>query len=516
MKALKIIAAAGVLFTLGVVLFYFITAAPANYNEQMYLAASVLFMKYRLYRDFAYLQTPLLPMIYGAFFKLTGTTWYLLAGRCFTLFFSLASGVFAFLILLRFSRDFLLALLTGILLCLNDVLMVSMQECSNYLMPVAMSLAAFYFFGVGLDKEKPGRFQILLAGVLAALAVDAKLLYGPLAAAFVLTGLVRPVSMPIAERFKKIVLPFLIGFALGLTPIVYYALADFKQFRFDNFTYHFLVAGIKNATPEWQRASLAEKFGYAASLFPKYPANSVMMVLLLAVLATFATQGKLRKSQSSAGFVLAVLSAIIMTILLFIPTPMWIQYFAMPVPFLVLLAGFSLAGIEGRPRSLSRPALALATLVTIVICLPKLAGISRLLTDFPSLQAVRIHHNAVLMRQSICPARPGDKVATVFPAYVLDSGMDTYREFATGLFLWELSRMVSLDREELVFNADLAKLFANDPPRAILVSNTWSDPEFGKYAFRNGFHQARKDFDGFLFLTRTPDSGGEDLQGCEH
>jgi len=484
-------------------LLYFVLDAPINYNEHMYLAASVLFTKYRLYRDFAYLQTPLLPMVYGLFFKLTGTTWYLLTGRCFTLFFVLASGIFMFLVFLKTSRDFFLALMIGLLLCLNDLLMFPMKECSNYLMPVALSLAAFYFFSTGAEREgaAASRGRMLLSGILTALAVDAKILYGPLALAFILTGLSRPAPLPVAERIKKVVLPFLIGFALGLVPIYYYALADFRRFRFGNFDYHFLVAGTKTAAPDWPRVFMPEKFRYTASLFLNCPANSIMMVLLVLALAASALQGKFRNSQMPLGFVLAAISAIIMTLVLFIPTPMWIQYFAMPLPFLLLLAGFGLAGLK-RFRVAGRILLMLAALATVGIFMPKLAGFSRLFTDFSSLRSVAVHRQAQLMRQMVRPVRPGDKIATIFPAYVLDSGVDTYREFATGLFLWDLSRTVRLDRDGLVFNPDLAELFAHDPPRAILVSNTPFDPEFGKYAVSHGYHRVQWGFEGFSFLVK--------------
>ena len=44
-----------------------------DHNEQMYVAAGALVAEGRvLYADFAYLQMPLLPQIYGAVYRLTG------------------------------------------------------------------------------------------------------------------------------------------------------------------------------------------------------------------------------------------------------------------------------------------------------------------------------------------------------------------------------------------------------------------------------------------------------------
>ena len=58
-----------------------------GHDEHMYVTAGYLVKEGRmLYRDFAYLQAPYLPLIYGFVYKLTGTSHYLLAakGICFS------------------------------------------------------------------------------------------------------------------------------------------------------------------------------------------------------------------------------------------------------------------------------------------------------------------------------------------------------------------------------------------------------------------------------------------------
>ena len=48
------------------------------YDENMYISAGELIQNNSLYKDFAFLQMPYLPIVYGAIFKLMGTSYHLL------------------------------------------------------------------------------------------------------------------------------------------------------------------------------------------------------------------------------------------------------------------------------------------------------------------------------------------------------------------------------------------------------------------------------------------------------
>jgi hypothetical protein len=54
---------------------------PIDHNEHMYISAGVLIQEHALYKDFAYLQIPYSPILYWTFYKVTGTSHYLLSGR---------------------------------------------------------------------------------------------------------------------------------------------------------------------------------------------------------------------------------------------------------------------------------------------------------------------------------------------------------------------------------------------------------------------------------------------------
>ncbi len=69
-----------------------------DHNEHMYIVASVFVKEGKdLYKDFAYVQMPYLPLLYGYFFKLVNiSSFYLLWGKLFSFLFFGISAVAIF------------------------------------------------------------------------------------------------------------------------------------------------------------------------------------------------------------------------------------------------------------------------------------------------------------------------------------------------------------------------------------------------------------------------------------
>ena len=107
------------LFTLTKVFFKIMTSL--DHNEHMYITASILTAQNNiLYKDFAYVQMPYLPLLYGSLFKsLNITSYYLLAGK----FISFLSLCFSTVLVLiqgkQVLKDINLSLSIVILFLLN-------------------------------------------------------------------------------------------------------------------------------------------------------------------------------------------------------------------------------------------------------------------------------------------------------------------------------------------------------------------------------------------------------------
>src|SRR5688572_6988360 len=102
-----------------------IMTAELNRNEHMYHAASVLVAQGQsLYTDFAYLQTPYLPRLYGGFYDLFGvSSYYLLIGRLFSFIWLSVSALTLFLIARRELNDVAMALQIVALFLLNTTIL---------------------------------------------------------------------------------------------------------------------------------------------------------------------------------------------------------------------------------------------------------------------------------------------------------------------------------------------------------------------------------------------------------
>ena len=142
-----IMAAFFLLFNLGA--FFHVMDMPVGPNEHMYIAASVLSESQTMYKDFAFVQMPLLPLIYGIIYKLSGATHYLLLARLITLLFFNLCAICIYLISGRALQSFTPAFLITLVFMFNSISAFVIGESSNYVAAMFFSAAALYFFGRG-------------------------------------------------------------------------------------------------------------------------------------------------------------------------------------------------------------------------------------------------------------------------------------------------------------------------------------------------------------------------------
>jgi hypothetical protein len=165
------------------------------------------------------------------------------------------------------------------------------------------------------------------------------------------------------------------------------------------------------------------------------------------------------------------------------------QYFYAPVPFLTVGIMFGIASLRapGR-REYGASVLAVAVAVSALYGLPQYLRVGGLLS--PSTWVPMKVHNLAGEVRSV--AR-GGRVLTLAPIIPLEGGLQIYREFAPGPFIWRSAHLLPLwKRQELdlVASSDLYALLQDHPPRAILVGfeERFEGPLVG-YARANGFRR---------------------------
>lgn len=479
-----------------------------SHNEQMYVTAGYLLAQgERLYADFAFVQTPYSPLIYSAFFRLTGGYYLFTAKLVNFAFMALAAGLL-WLTARRETRDRLFSAALLALYLANYYLLRATIEASNYAMPIAFSLAGYYLFLRYADHpRRPWAF--FFAGALLAAAVGAKLYYATLLAPFALAALLYPLDRSLRSRILGGLLPLAVGAVAGALPLLYYAARDWDLFAFNNLGYHLLNETWRErngfAPLDW-RALLDTAGGLLSN--PSYLLPVVWLALAAATLCS--AKGCRLHRLPAQGILLSTLLIGVSVLTAFTPWPLFPQYFAMPVPFLLtLMAAFYARVDQPQRRVLQHLAVILAILLTLNVLPRHTSSLRRALAPDDRWAGIAARDASYRIRAQI-EARGGHnphvaKLATVSPVYAIEAGLPFYHELSTGSFVLRIGDLLSQDERARYHAASvstLAALFDANPPAAILVTGEGEvEQPLLDYAQSRGYAELDgEDYGGRLFL----------------
>lgn len=446
------------------------------HNEQMYVAAAYLLTQgQRLYTDFAFVQMPYSPLIYAAVYSLTGSGFYLLKAKLVNYLFMLLAAGLLYGRVWRVTQDRALALLLVVILFANYYLLRATIEASNYTLPVAFGLLAALCLLAALDGGRRAALWCLAAGVALAVAIGAKLYYATLLAPFVLAALLYPRAATGRARLVQGVLPLVAGVWIGLLPVFYYAARDWDRFRFNNLGYHLL-------NTLWRAQNGFTDMGWSAKLetardLATNP-NFAPLGLWLALAGLLWWNRRAAPvAWPSPGAALAGMAAVVSLLTAFTPRPLFPQYFAMPIPFMLLWVGELVAGRTVEERRLLRQLGMVVALIALLAVLPRHTGSLRRWaagadrwSGIESVQASRALAAQLAGRGLLDRGAP--LVATLSPVAALEAHLPFYPELATGSFVYRIGDLLTPE-ERLRYVATspstLAELFDAQPPAAILI-----------------------------------------------
>jgi hypothetical protein len=479
-----------------------------NHNEHMYLSASLHLTQGLLpYRDFAYLQTPYLPFLYAGLFRLLHLhTHYLMAAKLLSFAFLMASALLIFLAARRASRCAASAAAIAALFLLNLQVAVPAAEISNYAMPMAFSLGALLAFVAATDSATPRLGGLALAGFLAAIAIGAKLTYAPLALPLALAIHFRyrtsHPGIPTQAPSRPLALAaFATGLVAGLLPLMILLASDPSAFLFNNLGFHHLNARWRASTGYGEAMTLLAKIAYARAMLLR-PDNLLLLVGILlgwswALSSPEHPAERIRRlplpAKLSAALVAVALVAAIA------PTPSFPQYYLMPVSLLYPLFAYA-----GSPREVNGNGhfarlLAVLLLLSLAHSAPLMLRSMAQLSSRSGWAALHLHDTAQRLAHSVVSngGQKAGKVATLSPILAWEAGMPTYRELATGSFLFRVGDLLDEeDRKRFVGSSpgSLAALLAADPPAAIVVGFEASlDRAFTAFAREHNYRPVQVD-----------------------
>lgn len=455
-----------------------------DHDESQYVAAIALMRSGFPYRDFAYLQTPLQPLLLSPLSRLPAG-WMFLAVRA-------ASGLcgFATLLLLwrtlagRVSfRSTMIALAS--LASTNAFLLASSLARNDAL---AMALLAAALLPLLRALEVNSRWHFALAGLLMGLSISAKISAALPTAGAGIFILMRSRS-EVVGRFAA----FSIGVLVGLTPTLIAAAIAPGAFLFDVFSYNL------EAPIQWWSS-----IGEAHELSPLVRIAKLVGMAALgpALVAGAAAALDRRRNEDCAILDFMIIGGIVAA---YLPVPALTQYLVPLLPPLFARFGFALDHLGDRRR--------IALLVLAGLC--SVAGLaSSLIVRSGGLEIVR----RIPLGSEVAALASSGPVVTLAPEYVAGEGVNLDRRFATGPFLYrtrnELALSAATDGRS-VTAASLDESLVRRAPAVILVggerevfSRTYPNGLDGpliEWSRRNGY-RPRRLTDGFMaFVAPRPD-----------
>ena len=490
-----------------VVLFFRAMERGLNHDEHQFLAPAVLLAREGLlpYRDFPLFHLPNLTFIYAGLAKLTPNI--ILAARLFSF------GCVALLFLVLFvvawrsqgREHSWLGLAAGMatvgLFACDPLFLRTAGKTWNHDLPSLLFVAAMLV--VAYSARRPSQIPFAVGGLLAGLAIGARLTFAPLTGGlFVAVFLLR--ERP-EEKIKSAIV-FALGVMAALLPSAIMYLQSPDGFIFGNFQYPRVALSdpgnerIHKTITFWRKVRYLLKEIILPDSDDGKPTGSwalVLLWLLVALVPGF------RFWKRREGSVICGLSVLLLPFALagaFAPSRYQNQHFYFLVVLFALGAAAGLGTVEGKRRL---PALGLAMVLALVS-----AGLSY--KEFPPahpLPPVAKWHPIFAQKKarSVRELVGSGRVLTLAPTTALQAGLQIYPELAAAPFSWRSARLVPAARRaslHMLAPDDLADRLSSDPPAAIWtgVDDAWLERPFLEYAKKNGFRPVQLNRDETLWL----------------
>ncbi len=444
-------------------------------DEQMYCTAGVLMSQGKMiYRDFSYVaQLPYHPLLLAAVYRISGTSYYLLAGRmvsvvCDVLVMVCVVGIYRRVFASYAVSGLLLGLAGVVLYVFNPLVDYANGYAWNNDVVVLLVLLSFWLL-VGTDLSgKSGGRRMAAVGLLLTLATFMRMTT-VLAETLFLAALLLRSGGSIGHRMKAVA-PFLAAAAAAsIWPVWVIAHAP-RAFFINVFRIHVLNS-------QWLRQTgmVYDKFDLA--FFSLTQPGYLVLIGLAVCLWTMAGRlGRSSKPGDVANIVLAALLPVTFFLIALILPTIWQQYLAIPVPFLVVSLAYPLLCLRnfaGASAAKMRFRIACGLVAGCVFVAA--ASYPAVLGGVPAAFVPEVWAPVELHKVSEDIARKTGEpklVLTLAPLYALEGGCAIYRELSASPFSYRIGNLMSAAERAVTATAGpetLDALVKNSPPSSLIV-----------------------------------------------
>jgi hypothetical protein len=414
---------------------------PVDHDESQYVAAAMLAKNALPYRDFAYFQTPLQPLLFGPLTALFGV----LAWPGLRIVNALL-GVATIVMVERGARaagaSREVAMGTAALFACSDILLFSAGVARNDALPVAM-LAGAVWLAVEAGRGEGTRARSVLAGFLLAVAAGTKISYALPALAYFGWALLDRRHRPAMIALGAAPVVLLVGWLAAQAP---------EAFRFEVLTF-----------PTIGPAQYYRDAGRLAKLTIGGKAIDTLKFLALgtALPAIVAVAARWRRTEPGPARLLELL-ALAGLVAALLPEPTWRQYLLPVLP--PLFVRLAMAWQERPPLRWERIAFVtfacagLAPSVeAVVLAVQKGAPMTNAITD------------GAMLASAMDKAGIEGPVATLTPQYLPATKRMPDPRFAAGPFYFRSHGLLDPASERAITLLSASNLGSAPLPQAVLV-----------------------------------------------
>ena len=425
---------------------------PIDHDEGQYVGA-VAMMRFGLpYRDFAYLQTPLQPLLFAPLAWIA-EGWLFAALRAVNALLALGASVCLWMAARRAGASDRAAAIAAVALLSSHMLLFAGSVARNDALPVLLMTAGLAAL-MNLLQNDRARWTALLAGLLLGAAASAKISYGLPAAAVGLFALCHWRTLG-AARVGLLAL----GGVLGGVPTIALALLAPDAAWFGIIDYSL------KAPFEWRAWNeKAAMLGGPKSLvrLARFLAQGCGLIALVAV-ALVVTRRRMPVERLLDMMIVAGLVAA------WLPRPIYVQYLGPLLPALFLRFAL-LTDAPFWHRRASRALIALGIVAGVAQTATKTAA--NMLAGHSPVQGIMQDVRAV--DRIVASTGLSGSIVTLSPERAVDAALPIDRRFVTGPFLFRMRHILTRDQARAFHATTILSAEADldaKPPAIILTGS---------------------------------------------
>jgi hypothetical protein len=443
---------------------------PIGRDEQMYTTAGVLMAQGHLpYRDFSYAaQLPYHPLLYAAVFRLTGTTTYLLAGRLVSVVCDVGVIVLIVAIYRRIVGTGLmgtgLGLAGAVLYLFNPLVDYANGYAWNHDVVVFLVLASLGLYLSLASDHRSYTWKAVSIGALLGLASGMR----------ITTALTIPVfgvalwleCRSSAIRARRGMIPFGAGLmAAAIWPVWVIAQAP-QAFWLD-------LVKIPRLYGKWLQeiGMIHDKVALTWQCLTT-PGYLVIVLSLLGLMIRIWRSGTGQPTLRRGPLAVTIGLGALFSWIAFIPPTMWLQYWAIPVPFWVVALAFPLSTlVQTGDRRRFRWVCGLTPLILLTVIAANPIVIWRIpfIADIQAWEPLKMHR---MSEEIVAKIQAPKRVLTLAPLLALEGGCRIYPELSCGSIIYRIGDQLTPPQQHLtrtVGPKSLKDLIDAQPANAVIV-----------------------------------------------